>query len=647
VIPIACRMYLAQAWQRCVIMIIVVVVFNLANFQDIYCTALMIPLFAVTYGIFPGKDAWTVSLLVIGRMFNDTSFLLLGAFVVCAIMSKCQLEIRIGNLITPLLDTSPSLFFFWLMIGSLAMASVLFGGAAALLMLSVVLPIARDLPQGSNHAKRWLLGIAFACGFGAFLLPISGPPALIAISLLREYGATIDFGLWMLVSVPVCFLCTIAAWMLLCIIYPVKPGNPFETEEEERDEPHAGEPVAARRRSSISGALIRRRSSFQGAATAGEHRTSVPQKKVIPLTPAHWLFLLLCVVFLVLVSFSALLEVFIGSPAIIALVFVAVGFGSGFLNEGDLRNLPWDILMLVAGGNVIAFCLRESGLALIIAQQVLRVMSGADLWMLCAVVNVIVAVFGTFFPSTMIALMFFPVVAILGISIGAPQVVMLLAVFAVQSACALEFSSLDNFTIYKFAEDDFRQKFLNRRDFLSAGIPNTCIALVIQLTIGFALAVMCFGAPDGEAESNAHRSLSPTAGFLHVASIVATATKGLAQYRSAKAAHAVEPRYFMADLQANATVLRSEEAVIHQALMAAEHSAVAPHVDVIKHTPPEHKTARKSSAVVASLPALSLARLPQEHSAGILSSVSPGPVTKVSGAAKLEHAARSRLRRRL
>jgi len=488
ILPMLCRQYLEDAWQRCVVMVLVVIVMNLMDIQPLFTTALMVPLLAIVYHIFPKLTPWEASLLVMSRMINDTSFLLLGAFVTCAIMTKCQLEVRIGGVILPMLHTRPNQFFLALMVSSLLLASVLFGGAAALLMLSTVLPTIRDLPVGSNHTKRWLLGICFSCNFGAFLLPISGPPALIAISLLREYGKTLNFGLWMCVSIPVCFCVVITAWVLLCLIFPVRGGSPYDDA--------AGTP--------------RTRRTITGDGSGSVRRRTPPLKEAAPLTAAHWFFILLVIVFLVLVACSTLLEHIIGSAAILALLFVALAFGSGFLGEDELRNLPWDIILIVAGGNVIAFCLRESGLALIIAREFMGAVTVSHIWYMCALVCVTLGVIGNLFSSTMIALMFFPVVAILAIKVGAPQVVMILAVFAVQSACCLEFSSLDNLTIYKFAEDDQRRRYLSRNDFARAGTLVTASSLMIHLSVGFGLAILCFGMPDPEAARRADRELSPT-----------------------------------------------------------------------------------------------------------------------------------------
>merc|ERR1719199_1422127 len=57
------------------------------------------------------------------------------------------------------------------------------------------------------------------------------------------------------------------------------------------------------------------------------------------------------------------LEPFIGDPGNLGLALTAVSFGSGVLSKEDFRAMPWDILAMLFGVNVLAFVLKESGLA--------------------------------------------------------------------------------------------------------------------------------------------------------------------------------------------------------------------------------------------------------------------------------------------
>jgi len=89
------------------------------------------------------------------------------------------------------------------------------------------------------------------------------------------------------------------------------------------------------------------------------------------LTPTHYFFICCSALFMVGCSTADTLQPYIGSSGNLGLLLTALSYGSGFLSKGDFASMPWDVLMILFGVNVLAFALKESGLALIMANQLI------------------------------------------------------------------------------------------------------------------------------------------------------------------------------------------------------------------------------------------------------------------------------------
>jgi sodium-dependent dicarboxylate transporter 2/3/5 len=150
---------------------------------------------------------------------------------------------------------------------------------------------------------------------------IGSPPNAIAVGALAGAGIDVDFLTWMLFGFPIAIVLTLLFWVVLVRTFKIKnlpevdiPEAPPPTEEEHH---------------------------------MGDRRKKVLVYITIGLTMLLWMTSTLHGIASYIVS-------------VIPIVFLTVG---GVVNADDVRALPWDTLMLVAGGLALGISIIDTGLA--------------------------------------------------------------------------------------------------------------------------------------------------------------------------------------------------------------------------------------------------------------------------------------------
>jgi sodium-dependent dicarboxylate transporter 2/3/5 len=219
--------------------------------------------------------------------------------------------------------------------------------ATTAIMVATVLPLVRKLPPKSNLGKALMLAIPFSANIGGIATPIGTTPNAIAIGLLAEEGTQISFVAWMLASFPVMLVTLGISFGLLMLFFPTRQHHfsvPFE----------------------------------KGAAVA--NRPLVYTTFFV--TIALWLT-----------------DVFHRIPAaIVALVPVAVFSVAGQLPKRQLREIPWDILLLIGGGLALGVGVKQTGLGETIVGHLLP--SGLSPLASQILVCFVVTLLGTFMSHT-------------------------------------------------------------------------------------------------------------------------------------------------------------------------------------------------------------------------------------------------------
>ena len=252
---------------------------------------------------------------------NSVIWLMLGGFFMADAMQRTHLDRIVFKMSISKFGTAPQNILLGLMLTTAAFSTIMSNTATTAMMVASVAPFLKTLPKDSTLGKAILIGIASAASIGGMGTLIGSPPNAIAVDALSDKG--IGFLEWMYVGMPVAIVLIFVAWYLLKRKY-VKSNIPIEvtldeapTEEELKEDPQI-----------------------------------LKMKKNIVLT-------VLCITLLLWLT-----EKLHNIPAsIVSFIPIMLLTMLGVVKGKDVRKLPWDTLMLVAGGLALGMAIKETGLA--------------------------------------------------------------------------------------------------------------------------------------------------------------------------------------------------------------------------------------------------------------------------------------------
>jgi sodium-dependent dicarboxylate transporter 2/3/5 len=242
-------------------------------------------------------------------------WLMLGGFFLAAGMSRTGLDRHLlARAIRPA-GSRPRRVLLAIMLTSAVASMFISNTSTTVLVIGAVQPLVRRLPRGDLFGRRVLVAIPLAASVGGMGTIIGSAPNAIAVGVAAEFGPALDFLGWMRFGTPIALTLVVVAWWFLTRSLPVGVGSvevDFGAEAE----------LPGRRERAVVAAVA--------AMTVGLWMT----------TPLH------------------------GIPAaMIALIPIVCLSLAGIVDAAQVRGLPWDTLMLVAGGLALGAAVVETGLA--------------------------------------------------------------------------------------------------------------------------------------------------------------------------------------------------------------------------------------------------------------------------------------------
>ena len=261
--------------------------------------------------------------IYIGTWTSNVIWLLLGGFFLAEGMKEAELDHYLFRLAIRRFGSKPEKLLMGLMFVTAFASMIMSNTATTAMMISSILPLIHVLGAKSNYAKALLTGIPAAATIGGIGTIIGSTPNAIAVGALQEKGIHITFVDWMLVGMPV-------ALLLIYLFY-------------------------------------RYLSKKLNIAASPLDLSQIPasKKKVDPFKQKAVIFTLIATIALWVT------EPIHGIPvaATSALPILLLSLPQ-VITADQVRALPWDTLMLVAGGLALGIALVEVGLAHIVMQQI-------------------------------------------------------------------------------------------------------------------------------------------------------------------------------------------------------------------------------------------------------------------------------------
>jgi sodium-dependent dicarboxylate transporter 2/3/5 len=249
---------------------------------------------------------------------SSVIWLMLGGFFMAAAMTKTQLDEALFRFTLKISGSNPRNLLIGLMLTTMIASMLMSNTATTAMVIASIMPLLNSLGKGSPLTKAFLLGVPIAATTGGMGTIIGSPPNLIAIGALENAGIEVSFLDWMIYGLPLAFVLTAISCFVLIRVY-IKDKQPISL-----DFLHVQ----------------------LDALSNKEKIKRVTVIIIITVTILLWLT----------TSFNGLK---VGAISAIPLVFLTL---TGILKNKDVQGLPWDTLLLVAGGLSLGMALLHSGL---------------------------------------------------------------------------------------------------------------------------------------------------------------------------------------------------------------------------------------------------------------------------------------------
>jgi sodium-dependent dicarboxylate transporter 2/3/5 len=362
---------------------------------------------------------------------NSVIWLILGGFFLAEGMRKTGVDRDVFRMLLSRFKPTPSRILFSVMIATCLASMLMSNTATTAMMVATTAPIVARLGTSHPFGKAILLGIPIAAAIGGMGTIIGSPPNAIAVEAINNSKAlpfTLGFLEWMMFGAPLAIILTLILWNGLL--------RKYKTPETELDIADLLEKPNKPKRVTL------------GDEENGEKEIKLPDsarlsKRIVVVT-------LLTTLLLWLTG-----RVHGIPPAAVSGIPIIVFTMVSIITGDDVRALPWDTLMLVAGGLALGLAIQETGLSIYFVEQ-LQKLSISPIFML-PIFALLTVVLSNIMSNTATATILIPIAAIWpGIH---PAVLPLIIGLAASCALFLPVSTPPNAIVYatgKVNQDEFR-----------------------------------------------------------------------------------------------------------------------------------------------------------------------------------------------
>ncbi|MDO5054134.1 MAG: SLC13 family permease [Pasteurella oralis] len=394
--------------------IIMTVLLSDASFTKVQNYVLFLLFFAISLWVTEAIPPFSVSILIVGFLVlvmgkseaydaiqylqtwsDSVIWLFLGGFFLAEAMKKTKLDLLLLKAVLPKFGNKPVYVLWGLMLVTAIMSMLMSNTATTAMMIATISPLFTRLEKSSNLSKALLLGIPAAASVGGMGTIIGSAPNAIAVGALEKLGHPISFLEWMMVGTPLALVLLFIFWRVLVKKYQVDKTENLDF------------------------------SFLQETAQVHSNRVEMLHKTIV-------------LVILATTLFCWLTSKWIGIPVAAASGIPIVGLTmTGVLGEKDIRQLPWDTLMLVAGGLALGLAIEEQRIAAHFVEQISHIQ--VSFVMLLVLFGFITVILSNFMSNTAATTILIPMGVSLLAMVGGVDInpMILPLVIGLSASCAL------------------------------------------------------------------------------------------------------------------------------------------------------------------------------------------------------------------
>ena len=467
--------------QRALAILLAAVVMWITECWPLFMTSTLCVVLTLVSYVFVGAEGQTLAPvdavpLIYRALFPSSLPLVIAGFCISQAWSKYGVDVMIAmKVLQSSWFSRPSTFVIAVELICFFMSAWVSNIAAAVLTLTVISPVIRDLPEGCRYIQTLLMAIALSGNVGGMTTQLASPQNALTVSLGDSSIGFIEF---IAVSLPVCPVLLILGHLLTIAIFPPDIEKLPNLGSEAKA-------TAIANASSSGYASV----TLDEARTAFRHEHDITQHSEKKLKLYQGLTIALTIVSVALWVASNFMTVFGQDIGMISFVPIALFCGTGLVDKADFERLPWALVALIAGGNVLGKAIESSQLLDLVANLVGAIPQ--NLILIMFVTSLITMVISCFVSHTIASIILLPLAAKIGAGIGHSRLMVMVINTVCTASIAVPVSSFPNLTATS-VEDSRGKPYLTTVDFLKIGIPVTFISLVCICTITFGMC-LAFG----------------------------------------------------------------------------------------------------------------------------------------------------------
>lgn len=343
---------------------------------------------------------------------NSVIWLMLGGFFMAEAMQKVGLDKTLFKLTISKFGSKPRYILLGIMMVTAIFSMVMSNTATTAMMIAAIIPFIDTLEKNAPFSKALLIGIPAAASLGGMGTIIGSPPNAIAVDALTNHGYKFGFLEWMMYGFPIAIILVVLFWVFLTRKYVPKVSAVDLSFLKDLDVESTSEMLLMKKRF-VAGVLL---VTLFLWLTGNLHGIPASAVSLIP---------------------------------IILLTMFRI------VSSDDVRKLPWDTLMLVAGGLSLGLAIKETGLAAYYVRFIQDY--NLNLYALLLVFAILTVILSNFMSNTATTTILIPIAIILGVQ--NPLLLPLVIGFSASTALFLPISTPPNaiaFSTGRLEQKDFR-----------------------------------------------------------------------------------------------------------------------------------------------------------------------------------------------
>ncbi|WP_320035472.1 SLC13 family permease [Halarcobacter sp.] len=370
---------------------------------------------------------------------NPLIFLFMAGFILAIAASKTKLDLWLAKRVIFYFGNKPHNILTGLMLTTFILSMFVSNTATTAMMMTLLIPMLKNMNEHNPFQKGILLGVVIAANIGGMGTIIGTPPNAIAVGILGNNAPS--FLEWMAIALPPAILIVVFFRWLILKIYK-------STEDE------------------ININKVRKIPHYDDSTTTFTKIPTIPSWKKA----------------LVILVFTITVLLWLSGPLhhiptpVVSLFPIVVFTIFGIIDNEDIKEIRWDVIILIIGGLSLGAGVSKTGLDEWIGTQFN--LEGLNIFIIVSIFAFIVILVSNFMSNTAATNIMLPLIVALVSGLGDSIVAYMVISIALCASCAMVLPVSTPPNAIAFASGK-----LNSKDFMLIGLVAAFVGPIFILSL--------------------------------------------------------------------------------------------------------------------------------------------------------------------